>query len=633
MRYLLTFLSLFLASQSHAGRVVMEGIAATNNTIIVNTTTVKVGIGTASPNTKLDIAGDARVTGNASATSGAGMEMYYQGGAGNILAYDRSSVLYRGMFYSASTHSFYTDGNLRQTILTNGNVGIGTASPATKFHVSTTDAEIARFGGATAIAQYIRLLNSNGQLLLGQESNTGGTLTNGLANASFLVSNAAVPLQLGTNSAMNMTILSGGNVGIGTASPVTKAQVLGASSAPSLVHSNGILQVGAAGNSALNIGSLSGSPYSMWMQVTDISGDSSNYPLGLNPSGGNVGIGISDPDVALQVGRSGGTIAIGGGATGNGSSYLKMRGSNSTTNWQIATNDTAAGALEFTPSTAGGGTTFTTPAMVVGANSNVGVGTANPTDTSAFGKALDVNGTTGAGVYARYNGSATKYVVLGQDSVTSYVLSKTGPLSMYVNGAERMAIATDGSISAPGSVTAGSFVGSGAGLTGLPATNASYYSSGTANSFSFVLQDSTTYDVSFKLAVTSGTNSTNSTFICTVNGDATASSYHQFAAQSPNSYSINNAGGGLASFGLNVCGGSAVTNGDSMTGEFHFQGASGRLMGSAVTSQTCASGAGANGGVAYMSTIYMLAGPWTVKCWPLSTIGWHHEVNVRILGH
>jgi hypothetical protein len=74
---------------------------------------------------------------------------------------------------------------------------------------------------------------------------------------------------------------------------------------------------------------------------------------------GNVGIGTTAPKTTLQVGDSGGVISIGGNSTVNSSSYFKLCSSNSTWNWQIATNNKYSGALEFQSSDANGGTVFT----------------------------------------------------------------------------------------------------------------------------------------------------------------------------------------------------------------------------------------------------------------------------------
>ncbi|KKW02467.1 MAG: hypothetical protein UY36_C0008G0003 [Parcubacteria group bacterium GW2011_GWA1_49_11] len=58
------------------------------------------------------------------------------------------------------------------------------------------------------------------------ESNTGGRLvTGGTANAGVLITTGATPFHFGTNGAINMTILSGGNVGIGDSNPTVLFEV------------------------------------------------------------------------------------------------------------------------------------------------------------------------------------------------------------------------------------------------------------------------------------------------------------------------------------------------------------------------------------------------------------------------
>ena len=65
-------------------------------------------------------------------------------------------------------------------------------------------------------------------------------------------------------------------------------------------------------------------------------------------------------------------LQLGSGAAGNNTAVVTLAPSNSATNWQLGVNVTA-NSVTWTPSTAGGGTTFTTPAMTL---SNAGLLTA-----------------------------------------------------------------------------------------------------------------------------------------------------------------------------------------------------------------------------------------------------------------
>ena len=83
-----------------------------------------------------------------------------------------------------------------------------------------------------------------------------------------------------------------------------------------------------------------------------------------------------------------GTLTLCGNPTANGSGYVKFINSNTLKSWQIAFNGAIAGALEFTRSTATGGSTFTTPDMLLDSNGLLGLGTSSP------GYKLDVQAPT-----------------------------------------------------------------------------------------------------------------------------------------------------------------------------------------------------------------------------------------------
>jgi len=91
------------------------------------------------------------------------------------------------------------------------------------------------------------------------------------------------------------------------------------------------------------------------------------------------------------------------------------------------------------------------------------------------------------------------------------------------------------------------------------------YSSGTVQSFQAVFNSTSSYEWQYSISVTSGTNSTNSTFLCTINGDSTAADYKENLQNYPNAYNVTP---GLASLSLNSCGGGAVSTGDMVFGSF-----------------------------------------------------------------
>jgi hypothetical protein len=96
----------------------------------------------------------------------------------------------------------------RMTIKSNGNVGIGTSSPLGKLHV---EGEI--YNGDPSGNGYIRFLNVSGVSYI-QSANSTGSAEGDLHLGNYF-----------TNG--RMVIKSGGNVGIGTDSPLDKLHVLG----------------------------------------------------------------------------------------------------------------------------------------------------------------------------------------------------------------------------------------------------------------------------------------------------------------------------------------------------------------------------------------------------------------------
>jgi len=125
---------------------------------------------------------------------------------------------------------------------------------------------------------------------------------------------------------------------------------------------------------------------------------------------GDVGIGTNAPAVKLDVNgdaRVGGTsvsqslLTIGGSST---SAAINLRGAlGSAYAWQISSNSFIGSALEFTRSTAVGGTTFSSPSMLLtstGTLNIVGAGTAGSTQAISFNGSTPVDTlvTTSTGV-------------------------------------------------------------------------------------------------------------------------------------------------------------------------------------------------------------------------------------------
>ena len=127
-----------------------NGVEGTNPNNVANVTIGgKLGIGTDSPGTTLDVNGAARIMGAAAPSSGAGLELYYSGGTSNILSFDRAG-LYKDINISALSTKIFANGSQAVTVLSGGNVGIGTTSPDTKLEVRTDS-------GAAVANSYFRV--------------------------------------------------------------------------------------------------------------------------------------------------------------------------------------------------------------------------------------------------------------------------------------------------------------------------------------------------------------------------------------------------------------------------------------------------------------------------------------------
>jgi hypothetical protein len=142
-----------------------------------------VGIGTAAPNYKLDIAGNVNVAGSEAYIT------FNAGGShvGNIAVKDESGYKLGLQTYNSTSSTLTT----KMVLDTNGNVGIGTTSPAstldilggdlsTQFRVSNTSANSTIKYGAIVGRHYTNAEeNVAGMLITSSSSNTGGTVSIG----------------------------------------------------------------------------------------------------------------------------------------------------------------------------------------------------------------------------------------------------------------------------------------------------------------------------------------------------------------------------------------------------------------------------------------------------------------------
>ena len=225
--------------------------------------------------------------------------------------------------------TFKVDNSEAARITSDGNLGIGTASPQKLLHVSDLSGS----------AQIMISSSDSGVASLQFSDAVGGSVARGYIEYD----NSTNHLALGTGALERLRVDSSGNVGIGTTSPFSKLHVGSRGSAS-------VLSYGSSGDGIVfDFYNLAGSPYTRYANIVSSSSDTSESRLGLwtqAASGtssekltilgdGNVGIGQTSPQAGLDLGSS----AKGTWSSGNtyhipsGNAYIKVQGTAAQDNW------------------------------------------------------------------------------------------------------------------------------------------------------------------------------------------------------------------------------------------------------------------------------------------------------------
>ena len=312
-----------------------------------------VGIGTTSPSAKLEIAGF---------STGAGLKLNYGNSSGtievvNFIANGAANGVIGMQMVSAGVGDLWLGGSGGRilTLYRDGNVGIGTSSPAYKLDV-LGDAKIGNSSGAGNLW----IIGARDWRWI------AGTTGYGVGSGFGLFDNTA--------GAYRIAFDTNGNLGVGTTSPTSQLHVVGNVQLYGTSGGNININTAASGNGDI---SFNGSTFTMVSNSSSASlvlSTNSTERLRIT-SAGNVGIGTTSPSQLLELSGTSAALRI---ISTSGDAYIRLT-DNGVRNWDLKVVD-VSDYFQI------GGTSATS--LIVTGAGNVGVGTTSPADK------LEVNGTT-----------------------------------------------------------------------------------------------------------------------------------------------------------------------------------------------------------------------------------------------
>ena len=304
-----------------------------------------------------------------------------------------------GMDWAASdTLTFKTGGAERMRLDSTGGINIGTSSQLNSSRVSIADSALKTSAGNCLTFATATGGSNDFQLIINRGSNTSGYY-------AFQAVEQGVGYK---NIVFNQ---NGGYLGIGTTSPSNKTTIEADATGVSFADNDvGQLVIRGATNTAKRLGLGIDTTNNIGVIQAQLYG-TGQYPLVLNPAGGNVGIGTTTAAYKLDVGgtarvgdvflvttatTSDARIEVGSGRSGNGNSYVDLVGDATYTDYGLrlirsngGANTTSAiahrgtGTLYITAVDAAAISleTTNTTRMTIAPGGNVGIGTTSPSAT------------------------------------------------------------------------------------------------------------------------------------------------------------------------------------------------------------------------------------------------------------
>ena len=184
---------------------------------------------------------------------------------------------------SAGSNAVNDTYTTRFAIKNTGNVGIGTINPEKNLSIGSSQAEGIQFNFDTTN-------NYRNQILNYWNSSADSRMDFNVARAS------------GATPSTIMSVGYNSNVGIGTTSPTSKLEVI-VTQSDTMTDDTAAFAIKGNGGDGILMGQRATTPYAAWIAAGYLPniGTSHNYPLTLQPHGGNVGIGTTAPNAPLTV--------------------------------------------------------------------------------------------------------------------------------------------------------------------------------------------------------------------------------------------------------------------------------------------------------------------------------------------